>query len=485
MKLRYLAFGLIACIGIFHAATIRDGHSWGDDFSMYILHARNLAEGLPYEQTGYIYNPDEPIAPPTYPPGLPLFLSLIYRWFGLDFAAMKIGLILLFLPALFFVFLTLRQIGDERAALAVTAIVGLNPYFWIFKDEIASDIPFLLLTYAGFFLLGRAERPDRPPVPRTLEALLAGIVLLLAYATRSVGVVLIAAVVAADLIRHRRPTRLTAFALLPLGICLMLGGNLFHQEAAYARLVRRPFDLGWALMNAEYYTKELRDLWKNGYGGIPMRVLFLAMNGLAITGFVSRLRRQVTRLEVFTIFSVAVIFVWPHYQGLRFLIPLIPLYIAYAVVGLEWWVARWRPGSMRAALQVLLAVIFTTYAARYTTLNYGPLEEGVEHPASVELFTYLNTATPPDAVCIFFKPRALALLTGRRSAKYHVGTDEAILGYFDRLGVGYVIVMEEFFQDREFLHPLVRRHMDRFEPVYRNEKFVAYRMRRVPASPVG
>ena len=47
-------------IGMFYLATIRDGHDWGDDFSMYIRHAQNLARGEPYAETGYIYNPQNP-----------------------------------------------------------------------------------------------------------------------------------------------------------------------------------------------------------------------------------------------------------------------------------------------------------------------------------------------------------------------------------------------------------------------------------------
>ena len=44
---------------MFYLATIREGHDWGDDFSMYIRHAQNIAHGEPYAETGYIYNPQE------------------------------------------------------------------------------------------------------------------------------------------------------------------------------------------------------------------------------------------------------------------------------------------------------------------------------------------------------------------------------------------------------------------------------------------
>ena len=69
-----------ALIGLFYLATIRPGHAWGDDFAQYIHHARNLATGVPYAATGYIYNPYNPtIGPRTYPPGFPLLLAPVVK----------------------------------------------------------------------------------------------------------------------------------------------------------------------------------------------------------------------------------------------------------------------------------------------------------------------------------------------------------------------------------------------------------------------
>jgi len=64
---------VIAVVAAVHVAVLRSGHDWGDDFAMYCLHARNLAEGRAYAATGYIYNPSYPqVGPPTYPPIAPL-----------------------------------------------------------------------------------------------------------------------------------------------------------------------------------------------------------------------------------------------------------------------------------------------------------------------------------------------------------------------------------------------------------------------------
>src|SRR5438093_11141663 len=66
----------VLAIGNFYLATIREGHDWGDDFSLYIRHAQNIARGAPYAETGYIYNAQNPgIGPRIYPPGFPVLLA--------------------------------------------------------------------------------------------------------------------------------------------------------------------------------------------------------------------------------------------------------------------------------------------------------------------------------------------------------------------------------------------------------------------------
>src|SRR5438270_5449999 len=91
----------ILAVGLFHFFTIRDGHIIGDDFAMYILHAKNLAEGKPYGMTGYLYNPANPdLGPPVYPPVTPLLLTPVYYFAGMSLRWMKAEMVLAFLLAL-------------------------------------------------------------------------------------------------------------------------------------------------------------------------------------------------------------------------------------------------------------------------------------------------------------------------------------------------------------------------------------------------
>ena len=141
---RRWALLIIFAVGAFHLTTIRPGHNWGDDFGMYIHHARNIAEGKPYADTGYIPNPRNVLGPVTYPPVFPLLLAPVYQLWGLNLTAMKVELILAFLLALFLLAKTVRDFLPANWQLALIALVGLNPYFWEYKDHIKSEIPFFV-----------------------------------------------------------------------------------------------------------------------------------------------------------------------------------------------------------------------------------------------------------------------------------------------------------------------------------------------------
>ena len=58
--LRAAAVLVFLIIAISYFATERAGDYWGDDFALYVHHAKNIASGVPYAQTGYLFNPLTP-----------------------------------------------------------------------------------------------------------------------------------------------------------------------------------------------------------------------------------------------------------------------------------------------------------------------------------------------------------------------------------------------------------------------------------------
>ena len=152
---------IIVAVALFYLGTIRDGSEGGGDYAMYIHHAKNLATGVPYAETGYIMNPHYPgLGPQSYPPGYPLLLAPVYRWSGMDLRMMKVQGILLFIAFLPLYFLLVRRELSRASALVALLITGLCPVFWAHKGSIGSDLAFLPFLFAGFLLIDRRHRGE-------------------------------------------------------------------------------------------------------------------------------------------------------------------------------------------------------------------------------------------------------------------------------------------------------------------------------------
>ena len=316
---------VIIAVGAFYLSTIRQGHGWGDDFGMYINHARNIAEGKAYADTGYVYNPRFIIGPKTYPPTLPLLLAPAYKVWGLNLMAMKVVVILLFLLALMAIHLAFRNELRWPYLTALVALVGFNPQFWAFKDNILSDLPFLLFTYLSFYLIHEAYRDGHGRASQIIYALLICVSIYLAYGTRSIGLVLIPCLVVYHVIKSRRLS-LLGVLILPLTVAFI------YFQTRSVPIYSAYFDqlgingMNVALAHCREYGQYLSEFWINGYSKVIRLALFVTFTGLAAVGYLARIRkRQITCFELFVPFYLGLLIVIPIDPTARFLFPLIPL----------------------------------------------------------------------------------------------------------------------------------------------------------------
>jgi hypothetical protein len=475
---------LIAAVGLFYILTIREGHDWGDDFSMYIQHAKNILAWNDYGNTGYIANPSfTTYSPRSYPPVFPLLLALVYALFGLNLTMMKIEIILMFLGFLFVFFLLFRDELPFRYVAAAIVIIGFNPYFWDFKDQVLSDIPFLFLVYL-LFLVVMKVRPKVPQKRQLLLGLLVGLLLYICYGTRNVGVVLLPALVVADLVEFRKPTLFVISAVIIFAVFAAVQSALLRSAESYASLLVISPGIFWA--NLSRCPQALSLLWQNGYSSFFDKALFAVITAMAIGGYIARIRKKLTLLEIFVPFYVGVIIVWPIWQGLRFLIPIIPLYIFYALVGVQAFSKiEWKKVGNLAYPGLMIAVSLS-YASKYSNTNFGPLPEGVGKKESVELFNFISKKTADDDVFVFVKPRALALYTGRRASIYFDSEDDLDLcRLFYGIGVTHVVVSHipalsaYNLGNSRRLRRFVEEYTANFEPVFANTDFTVYKLKGV------
>ena len=93
LALPVLAAVFVVFLYTFLAAELSPGmHSEGTDWAMYVMHARNIVKGLPYTQTGYVFQPESTteVGANSYPSGYPLLLAPFYAVFGLNIGLFKL-----------------------------------------------------------------------------------------------------------------------------------------------------------------------------------------------------------------------------------------------------------------------------------------------------------------------------------------------------------------------------------------------------------
>ncbi|MGI8551664.1 MAG: ArnT family glycosyltransferase [Dehalococcoidia bacterium] len=475
---RVAAVLTILTVAVFYIATIRAGQGWGSDFSMYIHHAKNISQGIDYRHTGYIYDHFRAeVGPRAYPPIWPLLLSPTFRWFGLDLWPMKVEVIVFWILALATIYRLLRDDKSFGYPLVVVAILGFNPLFWEFKDTILSDIPFLFFVYLSMVLVNKAEQ-SRTRRHAIMYALATGCTLYLATGTRTIGVVLVIALVVYGLMTRRRVSVATiagtaAFLLPFLAQTTVFGSNggyLDQLSVAPATLMRT------LLGHLVPYANAPHILWKNGYSNGIATALFLVISLCAAMGFVRKAYEGVSYPQVFAVVYTVAILLWPATDVERFILPVVPLYLYYALIGVKA-LAGWHPPRLEPfAVLILLLVVAGTYAGWYTTADFGAMTSGVDTPTTTELFHYVNADTRSDSVFIFYDPRTLALYTDRQASIYHPTSDDNLWRYIREIGASYIIVGRIFPEDQTVLHPFVTRSQQYLTLTYTNRDFDVFRI---------
>lgn len=476
--------GLLVAVGLVLVMAHRQGHVWGGDFAQYVAHARNLVEGLPYAETGYLYNRAAPvIGPPTYPPGLPVLLAPLYAAFGLSLEPMKWLMAASFMVFLVALLAAFRRDLPYGQLLALGAIVGLNHFFVTETNIITSDLPFLAFLYLTMLLVKEAYAPGRSDKAQWILLLAAGLTIYFSYATRSLGLLLAPSLLLHDLFVSRR---LTLKVIASLAVVVLLAGLqswFLHSDRHYLD----QFGPGVLVLleNAVNYGTRWAAFWHNGYSKALSGALFLFFTALTLLGFVDNTRKRTSICEIFFVLYLGVVFVWPSYQAERYLYPIFPLAVFYAFRGLNhpWILSRQR--LHRGLIGLLLVVVPLTYIARYTTLEFGPQTEGVAKAESIELFEFIRTETPPDAVVIFVKPRVMALYTRRPSSMYQrPPKDSELWSYLVHIGADYLVVAEndeafKYYAEPEvleYLRDFASRNAASLERVFANTDFTVYRI---------
>lgn len=460
---------IIIIIGIFYYSTIRDGHDWGGDFSMYIHHTKNLVDGVDYKDTGFISNSNVFIGPTTYPPIFPMFLSPVYYWFGLNLNMMKMVVVIFLLFSLFVMFIIERSMVSFEATIFSLALLGFNPYFWDFKDSVLSDYVFLFFIYLSLVVIQFKQQICNLFKSQFIPALLIAFVFYLAYGTRSVGLLVIPCIVALDFLKQKRITKFSVFIVIYFIVLILIQSFFLQSETNY--LKQFTFHPKIIFLNCMTYIKSLSILMDNGYSNSFSLILFSFITFVAIWGFLSRILKEFGLVELFVIFYTLVIICFVNGYT-RFLIPIIPFYFAYLFMGIQ--KLKFLNNNKKYIYIFLLVAFLFSYFAKYTTFDFKNMTEGIAKKETQELFKHLKSNTDKRDVFIFFKPRVLSLFTGRAASIYHKPDDQKKLwDYFKKIDAKYLIKGP---YDTTYLVDFIDNYQNRLILDFSNADFEVYKL---------
>ena len=471
-----LTLGLIATTAsLIQVPNLGAAPDWiGGDYAQYVMHARNLVEGRSFDVTGYIYNPAyASLAPRAYPPGYPVLLAPVYAFYGTNLLPMRILTLAFFAGCLVLLGLLYRSHLSPSYALVGVALIGLNPRVQTLAIGVGSDIPFL------FFLLGTLIALEGRRVEEsTTRSVLIGVLMFVAFSIRTVGGLMAPALMLASLKRTGRLGRdtlvsLVSFAVLVVALVLWSSGSASYLDQfrpSYAALVS----------NALGYAQEFSALWDTGLDHLAFFELLrkgftlYAVAAIAI-GFLSRVRRSPTTMELFGVLYVLVILAWPAYQGFRFLLPVLPMAVLYLVIGARALAGRFRWTALCRATMVATILIPVASYASYYAFHVPPAERfEVTDAPSLALFSFLRE-TPEDAVFVFSKPRVLSLMTGHRAvANHEPRRDRDLIEYLAAVGATHLVLGPAALGHREYLDGFLRRNSSIYRSIFRNERFEVF-----------
>lgn len=481
-----MAGAAIVAAMAWHSLFLQSDLTWsGDDWAHYLSHARNIAEQRPYGATGYIHSPyAAEVGPQDYPPGYPLLLAPVFRAVGLtSFAPYKVLGIATIGALLVLVAFWCRRTPPVIPAALPVATLGFNPAVNDYAVAVVSDPLFTVLVTAALLWADRGALRNRETAG---HAIVTGLLVWAAALTRTVGLVLIAALLLRALLRGLKSWQPTAAAIVTAVVLTVLTEGLLTGSWTLDYSAQmRGYDWMTPLRNARLYAGDFAlDVLVPGRPVLAKLGLLLYI-GVAAVGLrrIFRERNGPTIWELFVGLYLVILLLWPSRQGTRFLLPLIPWMVRTGWIGIEVLRERLEPRPFARALPlVAAAAIALAYAPRLAAearLRGTVVHDGVSTPAIHEMIEFLRHQTAPSAVVAGARPRAIALFTGRQAAAPpRAQVDRLLVQHLRNVGVTHLVLDDEYRHDVEQVKPVVMRNAVLFEPVFSNGRFTVLEIRR-------
>lgn len=416
-----LIISLSALIG---AGTLRRGHEWGDDWAWYVLQARSIVEGTTDEFIAISdftnYQSTSHLGPLAYPWGYPLILVPFYVLNGISPMTLKIPGLIFYAGFLLVLYLFASSRFTRTGSLLFVSLFAFNPMLIEFLDYILSDIPFLFFSTLTLYLVTREGQRG------WMHYASIGAAIFFTTFLRATGLLLLACFLAVEFFKllARRKDRefvkrivvnsfivCAAFALLWSANALVFPGGGESYLSQYKNLT---VDLVKGFIGA--YFKVFGGFF--GSGAWAHQYLYYFVLVFALLGAWIRRKNEPFFLWFFAVWMLVHI-TYPYWQGARYIFPLLPIFIYFAFQGMKFAVGKlsekYQPAGQWFFYGFWLALVgyflWVSGTSAYGNVQTGRQINGPFDPYSMEVYDWVERKTPPDSVLIFYKARAMRLMT--------------------------------------------------------------------------
>jgi hypothetical protein len=343
----------------------------------------------------------------------------------------------------FAIFLTIfalwvRPLVSARQRIAAVVLVGLSPAFWTYRDLISSEFPYLMISFLALLAIRQANSDRKQDEWRPGWAVVISLLMYAAYATRTIGIALPIAFAIAELQVRRRLSRFALLTISILGGCILLQAALLTSPTGYVSVAH--ITLGSVARNAWFYTKSLTYTWQNGFSKLAQVVLAFFLTGFAGSAFARHIRRGASVDDWYLLAYLAILFAWGAQIGIRGLLPILPLYLTYVLLGISNVCGRLENRTKLSFLLVTAACLLVTYAGSLRLRPWQDSMANVQDASAQELFSFVRAQTTSTDLVVFSKPRSISLFTGRPTTS--LGPDESAkdsADFLKRTGAKFLI----------------------------------------------
>lgn len=469
---------------------VTDSHDWGGDFAQYISQAKNIVEGKPHYETGYIFNDNAHVlGPPAYPAGFPLLLAPVYLLSGNSIMAFSvyISLFLFLLGMLMFAFF--KKYFNNLISIILVLIIIYNPGLLRFKMEIMSEIPFT------FFLILSILFYQKKYSNIYLNGIIVGLLAAMLTSIRTIGIIFSLAIIfdfSISFLKNRKKPdkkilRLFTYRFVIIFITAVISHIILNillfpmppdSSVPYMSIFNFEIFRQTVLENLSYYIKVFQFFFSPYNKGWEFVSLILSslVFSFILLGMINKFSRKFDTKDIIILLYLFVIMIYPYRgSGFRFLLPVLPLFMYYLVIGLKSVKLNFRFNNIILTL-VLSAFVLIQYISGISNIlkHQNRILPGPQEFPSVEAFNFIKENTPEKTIIVFSKPRVLALYTDRRSLSNE--RNETLIkmkNKFDEVGVDFYLIHNEISDDS--IKKYINVNNEFIELVWNNKKFYLYK----------